>query len=85
MGHLESWTPPAHLVCPKRVVSGACPGVSGQCPASVRGHMPEVSEVSETVRGHMSECPKVSGQGCLSWAVAVGRCSDPGHGFARCS
>ena len=54
------WTlvrpPPAHLhlhlVCPKWCP--VSPGVSGQCPASVRGH---VSEVSEGICPNVRKCP----------------------------
>ena len=56
----DTWTPPAHLVCPK--VCPVCPSVSGQCP---RTYVRSV----RSVRGHMSECPKVSGQGSGSLFV----------------
>ena len=52
LGHLDI---PAHLVCPK--VCPVCPSVSGQCPASVRGHMSEVSEVSEDICPNVRKCP----------------------------
>ena len=64
----DTWTPPAHLVCPK--VCPVCPSVSGQCPASVRGHMSEVSEVSGDICPNVRKCPgRAQSTARFSWNV----------------